>query len=247
LIHAPWQAQDVRRLVEAYEAALPPGAWPNWVLGNHDQRRCASRVGAAQARVANMLLLTLRGTPTTYYGEEIGMENVPIPPAFVQDPPAVNQPEIAHLIGRDPVRTPMPWDDSANAGFAPASARPWLPLANDYRERNVAQQEADPFSMLHFYRALAKLRREEPALAVGAYATVETEHADIFAYRRTAPGESAFLIVLNFGDGEYDLDLRHVAPAAIIAISASRQRNGPVDLSNLVIEPNEGLVLRLAA
>src|SRR5690606_37628021 len=105
---------------------------PNWVLGNHDRHSIATRAGAAQARAANMLLLTLRGTPTTYYGEEIGMENVPIPLALMQDPPALNQPEMAHVVGRDPVRTPMQWDDSPNAGFTHPDATPWLPLAADY-------------------------------------------------------------------------------------------------------------------
>ncbi len=84
LIDTAWQAQAVRDLVEEYETSLPPGAWPNWVLGNHDRHRIASRVGEEQARVANMLLLTLRGTPTTYYGEEIGMKNVSIPPGFIR-------------------------------------------------------------------------------------------------------------------------------------------------------------------
>ncbi|MGZ9165881.1 MAG: alpha-amylase family glycosyl hydrolase, partial [Anaerolineales bacterium] len=118
LITAPWDAAGVRRMVDAYEAVLPPDAWPNWVLGNHDQHRLATRVGPGQAGVANMLLLTLRGTPTCYYGDELGMENVPIPLEKVQDPPAVNQPEIAHIVGRDPERTPMQWDTSPNAGFS---------------------------------------------------------------------------------------------------------------------------------
>jgi alpha-glucosidase len=107
LIYQGWDADTLRRSVEAYEAALPEGAWRNWVLGNHDQHRTASRVGAMQARVACMLLLTLRGTPTCYYGDEIGMEDVPIPSHKVHDPAAVNQPEIAHISGRDPERTPM--------------------------------------------------------------------------------------------------------------------------------------------
>ena len=67
------RARRSRKLVTDYEAALPPGGWPNWVLGNHDQPRIAARVGEAQARIAAMLLLTLRGTPTMYYGDEIGI------------------------------------------------------------------------------------------------------------------------------------------------------------------------------
>lgn len=243
LIDTPWQAPVVRQKVDAYEAALPDNAWPNWVLGNHDRHRLASRVGPAQARVATLLLLTLRGTPTCYYGDEIGLENVPIPPEFVQDPPAVNQPEIAHLIGRDPVRTPMQWDDSPNAGFAPAGIVPWLPVAADYAQRNVARQESDPASMLNFFRALTRLRQAEPALNRGAYAAVDTDVEDIFAYRRTA--ESDFLVILNFGNNGHTLNLAHIAKQAEITIATGMNRSGSVELDNLTIEPNEGIVLRV--
>ncbi|MBE2223679.1 MAG: alpha-amylase [Anaerolineae bacterium] len=249
LINYEWDAQKVRGLVEAYEAALPADGWPNWVLGNHDQRRIASRVGAEQARIANMLLLTLRGTPTTYYGEEIGMENVTIPPEFIQDPPAVNQPEIADVVGRDPERTPMQWDGSANAGFAPAGITTWLPVADDYEQRNVAQQNEDPTSMLNLYRALAHLREEEAALRVGDYSSVETltEPAEvpIYAYQRTHPDSDSFLIVLNFGGDSHTIDLSHRSPQADIVIATDMQRSGSVALNSLVVNPHEGLVLRL--
>ena len=107
-----WDAGTIRRLVDAYEAALPEGGWPNWVLGNHDMPRVATRSGPA-ARLAQMLLLTLRGTATAYYGDELGMEDVPIAPELAVDPQA------AVGRNRDPVRTPMQWDDGPNAGFAP--------------------------------------------------------------------------------------------------------------------------------
>src|SRR5829696_1359296 len=100
LLSTPWHPIAVAALIEAYEAALPPGAWPNWVLGNHDHSRLASRLGLRQARVAAMLLLTLRGTPTIYQSEEIGMTDVPIPPERVQDPWERNVPGL----GRDPER-----------------------------------------------------------------------------------------------------------------------------------------------
>jgi alpha-glucosidase len=236
----------VRQIVEEYESLLPPGGWPNWVLGNHDQHRIATRVGPAQARIANMLLLTLRGTPTTYYGEEIGMENGRIPPEFVQDPPAVNQPEIAHIIGRDPARTPMQWDDSPHAGFTAAGVQPWLPVAGNYPTCNVAQQEADPTSMLNLYRALTQLRQCEPALSVGDYGAVDTAVADIFAYQRTAPGADRFLILLNFGSNSRTLDLSHLATDATIAVASDMQRSGPVNLAALALGPHEGLLLRLS-
>jgi len=246
LIHNPhWRADVVRRLVDDYEAALPPGAWPNWVLGNHDCHRLATRIGAAQARVAAMLLLTLRGTPTLYYGDEIGMENVPIPPEKMRDPPAVNQPEIAHIVGRDPARTPMQWDASPNAGFASPGVEPWLPLAADYAARNVAAQEADPVSLLNLYRALLRLRRAEPALHAGHYTPVETGAADIFAYRRAASGADSFLVVLNFGGEPRALNLSHLAPQGEIALSTGMQRTGQTNLKRLYLDSNEGLVIRL--
>jgi alpha-glucosidase len=245
LIQIPWEARTVREAVDAYEAALPPDGWPNWVLGNHDQQRTATRVGLAQARVANMLLLTLRGTPTTYYGEEIGMENVPIPPEFVQDPPAVNQPEIAHIVGRDPERTPMQWDASDNAGFAPEGVTPWLPVAPDFAARNVAVQENEPRSMLQLYRALTRLRRYEPALHAGAYSSIDSGPETVFVYHRTAPGADEFLIVLNFGDQRHSLDLSHVAGEAEIAVATDTRRDGSVNLKDLAVGANEGLVLRL--
>src|SRR5690606_11977646 len=127
LIQAPWNARGIAALIEEYERSLPAGGWPNWVLGNHDRPRIASRVGQAQARVAAMLLLTLRGTPTLYYGDELGMRDVPIAPEQVQDPFEKNVPGMG--MGRDPCRTPMQWDTSPNAGFT--TGRPWLPLAAD--------------------------------------------------------------------------------------------------------------------
>ena len=163
LITAPWDAAGVRKMVDDYEAVLPPDAWPNWVLGNHDQHRLATRIGPEHARVANMLLLTLRGTPTCYYGDELGMENVPIPPEKIQDPPAINQPEIAHIVGRDPERTPMQWDDSPNAGFAAPDVQDlWLPLAPNYKEVNVANQLKDPRSFLSYFRKLLAYRNPHP-------------------------------------------------------------------------------------
>ena len=128
LIKTPWEPQAIAALIEQYERALGGGRerWPNWVLGNHDRSRVASRVGPAQARVAAMLLLTLRGTPTIYQGEEIGMEDVPIPTQAVHDPWEKNVPGLG--LGRDPERTPMQWDDSEKAGFT--SGEPWLPLSS---------------------------------------------------------------------------------------------------------------------
>jgi alpha-glucosidase len=246
LILLPWDATIVRLAVDAYEAALPEGAWPNWVLGNHDQSRIASRIGAAQARVATMLLLTLRGTPTCYYGDEIGMHDVPIPPEFVQDPPAVNQPHLADEVGRDPERTPMQWDTGPHAGFTVEGVTPWLPVASDYATCNVEVAEQDPGSMLNFYRALTHLRSEERALSVGDYTSLEVEADDLFAYLRTTPHHPSFLVVLNFGSQTRSVDLSRVGADAVVAVATDMGRADKVSLQPLTLHPNEGLVLRLA-
>ncbi|MGB9631782.1 MAG: alpha-amylase family glycosyl hydrolase [Chloroflexaceae bacterium] len=233
-----WSAAGVRDLVERYERALPPGAWPNWVLGNHDRSRIASRPGPTLARVTHMLLLTLRGTPTLYYGDEIGMEDVPIPPERVVDPLGIRVP--GH--GRDPVRTPMQWDDGPGAGFT--RGEPWLPLAADARQRNVAAQRADPHSMLALVRHLLELRHASPALNAGSYRSVETGDPDVYAYLR-ARGPERLLIVLNFAERPCQLDLRHIAPEGAIAACTAMDRAGHVSLAVLDLRPHEGLVLDL--
>ena len=185
-----WSAAALGELIIRYNAALPAGAWPNWVLGNHDRRRVATRVGPAQARVAAMLLLTLRGTPTLYMGDELGMVDTPIPPEAVRDPAELRQPDQGQ--GRDPVRTPFPWDGSAGRGFTTGS--PWLPFGDDVP---LAVQREDASSMLSLQRRLLALRREHPALAVGAIDGVAA-HGAVLWYSRVLDG-ARFEIVLNTG------------------------------------------------
>jgi alpha-glucosidase len=229
-------------MVDDYEAFLPADAWPNWVLGNHDQHRLATRVGKAQARVANMLLVTLRGTPTCYYGDEIGMENVPIPPEKIQDPPAVNQPEIAHLVGRDPERTPMQWDASPNAGFsAPDTEELWLPLAPDYKEVNVEKQLQDPRSMLNFFRKLLAYRKTSPALRVGGYRSLDSGHEDCFVFERQI-ADQRVIVALNFSAEKQTLDLSDEVTGKIV-LSTTMDREGTVNLAALELRANEGCII----
>lgn len=217
LIGAQWTARAVGDLIDDYEAALPPGAWPNWVLGNHDRARIASRVGLHQARVAAMLLLTLRGTPTLYYGDEIGMTQVAIAPDQVRDPWELNMPGAG--VGRDGCRTPMQWDSSAHAGFT--SGAPWLPLGKDFAVRNVETERADKTSILNLYRALLDLRRARPELAVGDYKRIAS-HGDLLVYRRQYQGRRA-IVALNFGDGLVGV-ADEIAPGGRILLSTSMDR-----------------------
>jgi alpha-glucosidase len=240
LINLPWEAAALRAKVEAYEAALPPGGWPNWVLGNHDQHRIASRVGRAQARVAQMLLLTLRGTPTCYYGDELGMRDVDIPPEAEQDPFGRNVPGLG--LGRDPERTPMQWDTTPHAGFTQGT--PWLPVAADYREYNAQVERGQADSTLELVRRLLQVRRATPALNVGRYETVQTTAPDVLAYLREADGRR-MLIALNLGATEQRLDLSAVGASGTVAVSTHMDREGAEALDALRLRADEGLVLSL--
>ena len=179
LIENGWNAEALGRMIAGYEASLPGHGWPNWVIGSHDAPRIAARIGEAQARVAAMLLLTLRGTPTLYQGDELGIGEVAIPPERMRDPQHFRQPLLN--IGRDRSRTPMPWDDTPNAGFT--TGEPWLPLGPDWRTRNVAALEAEPGSILSLYRELLALRRTTPALHEGSFALLEAPDG-VLAYER---------------------------------------------------------------
>ena len=237
LISTPWQAEAIAALVETYEAALPKGGWPNWVLGNHDRPRVATRLGPSQARVAAMLLLTLRGTPTIYQGEEIGMADVPIPPDLVQDPWEKNVPGLG--LGRDPERTPMQWDASSNAGFT--TGEPWLPIAADYRAVNVAAQAADPRSMLSLYRALIALRRAEAALSVGDYVPVPVRD-DVLAYERRHAGRRV-LVVLNMGGNARVLG--DIPASGEVLLSTYLDRDREAVGSTMRLRGDEGVIVGL--
>jgi alpha-glucosidase len=183
----------LRETISAYQAALPIGAWPNWVLGNHDNSRLATRVGVQQAPVAAVLLLTLPGTLTIYYGEEIGMMDVPIPPNEVQDPAEKNQPGIG--AGRDPERTPMLWNASESAGFT--VGKPWLRVGAHYAGRDVASQERGADSLLKLYRSLIRLRANHTVLVSGSLNRIAAE-GDLLRYERASEA-ARYLILLNLG------------------------------------------------
>jgi alpha-glucosidase len=229
LLMSGWHAETIARIITEYEAALPPGGWPNWVLGNHDRPRIGSRIGAAQARMAAMLLLTLRGTPTIYYGEEIGLTDVPIPADAVQDPAEKREP--GKGLGRDPERTPMPWDGSSGHGFT--TGQPWLPIGT--QEADVAAQGGDPQSMLSLYRRLIVLRKTSPALLHGAVAEVHADGSVLSYERRSA--EQCLGIHLNLGEVTRQLK---VGPARILFSSHGHH---DVVAGSLSLGPAEGVVL----
>ncbi|MEJ8800417.1 alpha-amylase family glycosyl hydrolase [Pontibacter sp. H249] len=239
LINIDWDAEHIKSKVDEYEGALPEGGWPNWVIGNHDQPRITSRVGTSQAKVAGMLLLTLRGTPTMYYGDELGMRDVPIPPDEVQDPQGLNMPD--KDLSRDPARTPMQWDDSENAGFT--SGKPWLRIADSYRKRNVKVQQEDEESMLLYYRKLITLRQKEPALHVGDYVPVQAK-PPLLAYIRQHENKR-ILIVLNLSHKPCVFRPQYQNYKGTIVLSTAPERENRKVEGNISLSGDEGIVVAL--
>ncbi len=236
-----WNATAIRKIVDEYEQALPSGAWPNWVLGNHDRPRIATRVGREQSRVAQMMLLTLRGTPTCYYGDELGMEDSFVPPEMMHDPQGKDNPEHS----RDPIRTPMQWDRSANAGFCPPDVTPWLPIASDYQVYNLAAEQNDEHSFLTLVRSLLELRRSSPALMLGSYRSLDQETDACFVYLREQD-EQRYLVALNISSQEQVVRLPGVGQGRIL-ISTHLDREGSVDVAEFHLRADEGYVIEIIA
>jgi alpha-glucosidase len=239
LIETPWRADVIGSLIDRYENSLPPGAWPNWVLGNHDRPRLASRVGRGQGRVAAMLLLALPGTPFLYYGDEIGMAQVPIPPSQTRDPWEINLPGLG--LGRDGCRTPMQWDGSRWAGFS--DAEPWLPLPADSDRFNVESAEADPLSLLALYQQLLALRRARPALSDGAYRPV-AQTGKLLAFERHTDRERV-LVVLNFGADVEKYVFKSDAYRGTVLLATGLDRAGEGVCGQLILRPHEALIILL--
>jgi len=240
LLLLPWEPHQITMAISEYEGALPSDAWPNWVLSNHDQVRIASRIGIEQARVAAMLLMTLRGTPTIYYGDEICMRDVPIPFSQIQDPQGLNMPD--KNLSRDPARTPMLWSGEPNAGFTPA--KPWLPVDRDYPRKNVYQQQQDKYSMLMLYKKLIAVRATEPSLLEGAYTPVYSDH-QLISYIREKQGCPRFLIILNLSHRTGYFRSPGVAVKGKIEVSTSPEIEGNEIDTILELSGDEGVIIRL--
>ncbi len=245
LVSLPWSALEYKTFIDGFEHSLHGKHWPNYVLGNHDLSRLATRLGQKRARVATMLLFTLRGTPFVYYGDEIGMEDGAVPSDYVHDPWEIAVP--GFKLGRDPERTPMQWNDKTYAGFSIAS--PWLPVGGDYPRVNVAAQESDPRSMLELHKRLIRLRKGNGALKEGAYEAAETDAPGVLAFYRCAP-DKRMLVVLNFEDKKQTVAVKtNISETARVAcnIFSDKEEGDAVDLSAVHLEPYEGYILEIAA
>ncbi|HEX5013341.1 MAG TPA: alpha-amylase family glycosyl hydrolase [Candidatus Limnocylindrales bacterium] len=237
-LRAPWSADAFRREVEIFERLLPASAWPDYALSNHDNPRAISRYAVpgnrgrteARARLAGLMLLTLRGTPFLYYGEEIG-----------QPDGEIRADRVVDVADRDPERTPMQWDGSASGGFTSGAA--WLPVGSSAGTVNVAVQRDDPRSIFSFYRQLLRIRKSSPALRRGTYATLPGLPDDVLGYVREADADRQ-IVLLNFGEGDETIDLRRIAPGHRVRLW-TRPDDPPTAAppSGLVLGPDEGLLI----
>lgn len=234
LVEKPWNLVNVRSSIDALESRLPGGDWPNWVLGNHDRSRFASRAGSEYARMAAVILMTLRGTPTIYYGEEVGMSDIPVSPESSLD-------AMGRRCGRsrDPERSPMQWSNDTAGGFT--TGHPWLPLADDFETVNARRQGQDPDSLLTLYRRIITLRQASRALMLGAYRSFDL-NPHVLAYSRSSPGDDWF-VMANFCREPQDIDVPMKFQGGEIHISTStHDRRSPVGKS-FSLGPYEAVVL----
>lgn len=241
ILNTKWNAQEVKRLLFDYYALLKNADIVPLPLGNHDQSRVASRLGSQKdARLAAMLQMTLDCIPVIFQGEELGMEDVDIPKELRQDPFADKL--------RDPARTPMQWDDSPNAGFTDADAKPWLPIGSHYKERNVKKELKDPQSMLSLYTQLLALRKkrlipQRPVIA-------EVNNDNVLSYTRATQDDKQILIVLNFSDNFESIDPRslNINSAKILLSTSLDEKNEEIiDFKNFILKPKEGYILLLSS
>ena len=231
--YSDWKLTDLKRTFSASQKATAENGWYPIYLENHDQPRSIDHFvpdasdKIAAAKMLACVLMTMRGTPFLYQGEELGYTNVAWPSIEdYNDVSSHNQYQIAldagkteaealscvHDMSRDNARTPMQWDDSANAGFT--TAEPWLPVHDDYETCNVQAQADDPDSVLSFYRKLAELRRATPVLAAGDWRELEEKSEQIFAFERACAGKRAVTLA-NFTEDEVSFDPAHVEGLAL--------------------------------
>ena len=237
LIWAGWDAAAIRNRIGALEAAVPEHGWPNYVLGNHDEQRLATRYGPANAKAATTLLLTLRGQPTIYYGDELAMHQTDVPPDREQDPWGIRVPGLS----RDGCRTPMQWAPDPGHGFTEASITPWLPFADDAMERNVETQLREAESPLSFVRRLLELRSARPSLNRGSIQLLNGLPDDVLGYDRSHSDERTTVLI------NYSSEPREVPIAAPCTVLASTHGDrADIETTTVIMAPHEAVVIEPA-
>jgi alpha-glucosidase len=236
LLDTEWNAFALQATIDAYFNAIPDDGWPDFVIGGHDKHRVASKLGQAQSRILAMLLMTIRGTPFLFAGDEIGSEQVKIPRERIQDP--FERLVKGFDLGRDPERAPLRWDDTERGGFT--TDEPWLPLSED-RSRSVETQRRDTRSLLHLYRELIALRRTEPCLLHGEYRPLRA-HNDIFWFARSLD-QTEILVGLNLCR---EPRLWEWQGSGVRLISSYLDREPAKVEGPIHLRPNEGVIVKIS-
>ena len=235
-IESPFEAPALRQVVERTEALLPPGSWPVWTGSNHDVSRLATRWAGGhpgKIRLALLMLLSLRGTPVLYQGDEIGLTDGVLTHDQILDPVGLRF--WPAYVGRDPERTPMPWTAGPHGGFTEPGSTPWLPM-NDPALCNVADQRRDRGSVLALVKDLVALRRQSPDLLAGAYRSLPSPEA-VWLWRR---GTNT-VVALNLSDQPVTIPL--TAASGHIAIATDRSLDRTTVSGSMDLGPWQGAVL----
>ncbi|MEX0629515.1 MAG: alpha-glucosidase [Chloroflexota bacterium] len=236
----PWRADALAAAIDEREAAFGPAQWPTVVLSNHDQPRQATRFSRGRerdsvAKAAAVLLLTLRGTPFLYYGEEIGLGDVRLPRREIVDPPARHYWPLPMWWNRDACRAPLPWT-------AHRPARTWMRMAPDTATRNVERQAATDDSVLALYRRLIWLRKASPALQAGQFAWEVRARSGVLAYWRRTPDERV-LVAINTRSTPASVALPDAGNWQVL-LSTSPAPTGPITAAALPLGPYQAAILR---
>ncbi len=247
LVNCRWKAGAFRRCIERWEKILPHDAWPAYTFSNHDLVRSVSRYdrdgsGDKKARLLTLMLLTLRGTPFIYYGEEIAMRQAKLPKQYLKDPIGVKWYPLHR--GRDGCRTPMQWDNTENAGFS--ASEPWLPAGPIIEGHNVAEQAIDPHSKLNFTKELIWMRKDLPALLEGNYRCItENIPGDCFVFLRQTDLQK-LAVFLNFSSRRQEIKKAKTGDSSFLLISTNPDRKRGRVTFPLSLEPNEGCLVDLS-
>ncbi|RUS73006.1 hypothetical protein EGW08_019228 [Elysia chlorotica] len=247
----PLSATQMMGLIAKEYTDRPESYWPTFVVGNHDKARPATKYGPRYVDAFNMLLMTLKGTPTIYYGDELGMQDSSVAYEEAQDPFGIKiGPERYALFGRDPCRTPMQWTSETQAGFT-TSRKPWLPVGKDHEQRNVQSQKKDEKSHLNLLKEYVALRSKD-AFKYGDIGLDCVLNKNVLAFLRFF-GSERYLVAINFGQ-ESSTDDHRGGPVAVAtgtvvantgAVSDDLAKGRTIDLSSLTLRPGDGLVIQL--
>ncbi len=242
LIFCWWNAQRYYKCIRDWYKHIPVKGWPSIVMSNHDLSRSINRFGTGlhkkeKAKVAAALMLTLKGTPFIYYGEEIGMFNSKIGKSQIKDP--VGKKFWPFYRGRDKARTPMQWNTQKNAGFTEGS--PWLPVHPDFIENNVESQKENPGSIFNVYKTLIKLHKEHKPLHAGEWKPILRGKDGVLAYSRTWEHEK-IIVILNFTSGNKNIKIK-ISTQWKVLFSTHKPKGEPLNLRDFVLLPFEAILL----